>query len=102
MIQPTGHLVLVKLRQTEEITAGGLYVPETVRDIEQKASTVGVILAVGPQAWKEFGDGEPWAEVGDEVVFPRYSGIAVDERLVGKKNCVLMNDDDIKGTIKGE
>lgn len=99
MITPTGHLVLVKLKKVEEKTAGGIYIPEAARDVHQKASTMGTLVAAGPQAWLAFGDGNPWAEVGDVVVFPRYSGIAVDAEIAGEDDLVLMNDDDIKGVI---
>lgn len=98
-ITPTGHLVLVKLKKVSEKTRGGLYVPETVREVHQKASTSGTLMAVGPQAWKAFGDGTPWAGVGDEVIFPRYSGVAVDPDISGDTDLVLMNDEDVKGTV---
>lgn len=97
-ITPTGHLVLVKLTKFPE-KRGSLYVPETVREVHQKASTSGTLMAVGPQAWKAFGDGTPWAEVGDEVVFPRYSGVAVDPDIAGDTDLVLMNDEDVKGIV---
>jgi chaperonin GroES len=96
-IRPTGHLVLVKLKKFEERTASGLYIPDTARDVHQKAATSGTLVAVGPQAWKAFGDGQPWAEVGDVVVFPRYSGVTVDAELAGEEDLVLMNDEDCKG-----
>jgi co-chaperonin GroES (HSP10) len=100
MIEPCGHLVLVQLDEVKERTAGGmLYVPDTVRETHQKAATTGVILAVGRQAWQAFGDGTPWAGVGDRVCFPRYSGITVDAEITGLERCVLCNDEDCKAVI---
>jgi len=100
MVQPTGHLVLVRLSRVEERTRGGLFLPDTAREVQQKAATSGTLVAIGPQAWLAFGDGTPWAAVGDEVVFPRYSGIAVDPEMAGEPDCVLMNDEDIKGVVR--
>ena len=99
-VGPTGHYILVKLDKVEERTAGGLYVPETARQTQQKAATTGVIVAVGPQAWVAFGDGAPWAEVGDRICFPRYSGITIDAGIAGEEDLVLMNDEDCKGVIQ--
>lgn len=99
-ITPTGHLVLVQLQKVEAKTKGGIYIPDTARDVHQKASTIGTLVAIGPQAWKAFGDGEAWAPIGSTVVFPRYSGVAVDAEVAGEEDLVLMNDEDIKGIVR--
>jgi chaperonin GroES len=98
-ITPTGHLILVKLDKVQERTAGGLYVPETARQIQQKAATTGTIVAVGPQAWLAFDNGVAWAHVGERICFPRYSGITIDADIAGEEDLCLMNDADCKGII---
>lgn len=99
-IEPVSHFVLIQLQPTEKITAGGIYVPDTVQDVQQRAATLGTIRAIGPQAWKDIGDGSPWAKVGDVVCFPRYSGVSVDPVVGGEENLVIMNDEDLRGVVR--
>ena len=92
-IIPTGGHILILPDPVEEKTAGGIYLPETVRDKEQQAATSGRVISIGPSAWKDIDNGEPWAEVNDRVSYGRYAGVA----MVGKNkvNYTLINDNDI-------
>ena len=49
-IIPTGGHLLVLPDKVEERTAGGLYIPDTTREKEQQAATVGKLIAVGASA----------------------------------------------------
>jgi co-chaperonin GroES (HSP10) len=70
----------------------------------QNAIQVGVIISVGKTAWECFGPdftGKPWANVGDTVFFPRYSGASVPDPEEGKdRNFVLLADTDIQIVIR--
>lgn len=92
-ILPTGGHLLVLPEKVEEKTKGGIYLPETAREKEQQAATVGLLMAVGPSAWKDLDDGSAWAEVGDKVSYSRYAGVT----MVGQDNesYVLINDNDV-------
>jgi chaperonin GroES len=92
MIKPAGHRLLVKPEQFQEKTAGGIFVPETTREKETKASMRGVVVEIGPTAWKAFDDGQPWAMVGDTVIFAKYAGVEVRENGSEYR---LINDEDI-------
>ena len=96
-IEPVGHRVLVKVKKVEEKTAGGLYLPQQSQESEQYATEEGELVAIGPQAWSAFDDGEPWAEVGDTVTFARYAGKIVESD--DKIKYRLMNDEDIYARI---
>jgi len=94
-IEPAGHRVLVLPEEVKEKTDGGIYLPQQAKDREQAAVIVGTLVAVGPQAWDGFGDGKPWAGVGDDVIFAKYGG-AVVKGIDGKEYRIL-NDEDIVG-----
>ena len=96
-IHPTGHHVLVLPDKVEEKTEGGIYLPEPAREEEQRAATKGILIDVGPTAWQEFADGEPWAQKGDYVSYAKYGGI----NMKGKdgKDYILLNDQDILAVL---
>src|SRR6056297_727101 len=97
-ILPTGSHVLVYPDPVEEKTAGGVILPDTTRDNEQRAATSGTVIAIGPSAWQDLDDGTAWAEVGNHVSYARYAGV----EMVGKddKNYVLINDNDILAVLQ--
>lgn len=68
----TGDKILVKLLKVEEKTAGGIILPEQVKDKEQLAQKLGVLVDWGSTAAMD-----PQLEgigLGEVLVFPRYSG----------------------------
>ena len=88
---PLAHKIMVRLdrvtKTTESVddntvrTKSGLYLPKKneITDHEDRvgeAVEVGVLVATGSYAFKDIDgcpDGE-WAQIGDRVVFPAYSG----------------------------
>ena len=68
------------------------------------ATDVGTVAAIGPTAWKhkDYGYGtaewEPWAKVGDRVIFGKYSGKQVHNKDTNEEFMVV-NDDDIQLVI---
>lgn len=95
MIKPVGYRVLVEPDKVEEKTKGGLFLPQTTQDREQQAAIKGTVVAVGEHAWKE--DGEPWAKVGDRIIFAKYGGFEVED---DGKAYRLLNDEDIVAVIE--
>lgn len=98
--QPTGWRVLVMPYKGRAKTAGGLHIPDDVRDREALATVVAYVLRVGPLAYKDpdkFGaDGEPWCKEGDWVCIGRYAGSRF--KIDGGEVRVI-NDDEVIGTI---
>lgn len=92
-IHATGHHCLVLPDEVAEKTKGGIILAPQSREQEQRAATKGILVDIGPSAWAEFADGEPWAKVGDYVSFAKYAGIEMKGND-GKKY-VLLNDQDI-------
>ncbi|MEA2038870.1 MAG: co-chaperone GroES [Thermodesulfobacteriota bacterium] len=98
MIRPAGHRVVVLPEVIPEKTDGGIYRPPTNVDREQLAVIKGKIIEIGPTAWMDFSDGQPWAKVGDEVVFSKYGGLIVDDEGIQYR---VLNDEDIVAIIGG-
>ena len=87
-----GHRVLIK-PQIEKQTASGI----VLHFDDRKAaidSDKGVVVAVGPQAYKDFGDGTPWVDVGDFVYYARYGAKVIKDETDGELY-MICNDEDI-------
>lgn len=92
-ILPTGGHLLVLPKKVEEITSGGIILPQDTLDKEQQAATEGTLIAVGPSAWIDLDDGEAWAEVGDKISYSRYAGVSMEGS--DGEQYVLINDNDV-------
>ena len=83
-IKPLGEKILVEVLESDEMTKGGIILPDTAK--EEK--TEGKVVSVGPGKTLESGKLHP-VEVkkGDKVIFGKYSG---DEIVIhGKKHKIL-------------
>lgn len=95
---PVGYKILVALPEQDERFASGLYKPDSLRRDEQTASMLAVVLAVGPDAYKDerrFPSG-PWCKAGDTILINPYTGTRL--RVAGV-NMRLINDDSPMATI---
>ena len=99
--QPTGWRLLILPYQGKKQTAGGIIVPDEIRDHEALATVCGYVLRVGPLAYQDsnkFGEGsDPWCKEKDWVIFGRYAGSRF--KIEGGEVRIL-NDDEIIGRIK--
>jgi chaperonin GroES len=86
--KPLGNRVLVEPIEQDEVTAGGIVLPDTAKEKPQQ----GMILAVGPGARDEDGKRIPLdVAKGDKVLFAKYSGTEI--KVDGKKYLILREDD---------
>ncbi len=93
-LEPLNDRVLVKRLESEEKTAGGLYIPDTAKEKPSK----GQVVAVGPGKLAENGSRVAMAvKKGDEVLFNKYAGTEV--KLDGVDHLV-MREEDILAIIK--
>lgn len=91
--KPLNDRVLVKRLESEEKTAGGLYIPDTAQEKPSK----GEVVAVGPGKTAEDGKKVAMAvKAGDLVLFNKYAGTEI--KLDGVDHLV-MREDDILGVI---
>ena len=87
-LKPLGNRVVIEPVEQEEITAGGIVLPETAKEKPQQ----GVILAIGPGMRDEEGDRIAMdVAVGDKVLYAKYSGTEI--KLDGKKLLILRESD---------
>ena len=93
-LKPLGGRVIVEPIEQEEMTAGGIILPETAKEKPQE----GKILAAGPGDRDE--DGKRIAmdvKVGDRVLYAKYSGTEV--KMDGKK-MLIMRESDILAIVE--
>lgn len=87
-MKPLGSRVIVEPTEENEITAGGIVLPETAKEKPQK----GVILAAGPGDRDDDGKRiEMDVKVGDTVLFAKYGGTEI--KVDGKKLLILRESD---------
>ena len=97
--KPTGWRMLVLPFKMKEKTKGGILITDDVVERAQVASTCGLVLALGPDCYKDkerYPDG-PWCKKGSWVIFARYAGsrIKIDGGEVR-----LLNDDEVLATVE--
>ena len=98
-IVPLGHRVLVKPLLSERMTDGGIVIPESMADKNDKAQIKAVVVAVGETAWADsLLGGKPWAHPGDTVIIGKYAGVFIDGKDGGKYR--IVNDDELQARIE--
>ena len=87
-LKPLGNRVVVEPEEQEEITAGGIVLPETAKEKPQK----GTILSVGPGERDDDGKRIPMdVATGDKVLFAKYAGTEI--KVEGQKLLILKESD---------
>ncbi len=97
-ITPLGDKVVIRPLTDDESntkSASGIIIPSTVETKDK--SDQGVVVAVGPGAWNEDGDGRVPMEVkeGDRVLFSSWR----EKVKVGEKEYFVISQSDIHGII---
>ena len=88
-LKPLGGRVIIEPIEQEEVTAGGIILPETAKEKPQE----GKVLAVGPGDRNEHtGERVPMdLKVGDKILFAKYSGTEI--KMDGRKLLILRESD---------
>ncbi len=87
-LKPLGSRVVIEPIEQEEITAGGIVLPETAKEKPQQ----GMVLAVGQGDRDDEGNRIAMdVSVGDKVLFAKYSGTEI--KMDGKKLLILRESD---------
>jgi len=95
----------IKTITRDDGTTAKLYRPGGKFDLDRFTSGVGLVVGVGPQAYRgkdQFGNDRfpegPWCKVGDWVVFPRYESTQISWRdiplvtVADEKVCMVVAD----------
>jgi len=87
-VRPLNDRVLVKRLEEEEMTKGGIIIPDSAK--EKPAE--GEVIAVGKGKMNEKGDRIKMdVKVGDRVLFSKYGG--TDVKLDGVDHLIMREDD---------
>ena len=87
-LKPLGNRVVVEPTEQEEITAGGIVLPETAKEKPQK----GKVISAGPGERDEDGKYIPMdVKADDTVLFAKYAGTEI--KVDGKKLLILRESD---------
>lgn len=93
-LEPLNDRVLVKRLESEEKTAGGLYIPDTAKEKPSK----GVVVAVGPGKLDDKGGRVALTvKPGEEVLFNKYAGTEVK---LDDVDHLVMREEDILAIIR--
>ncbi len=88
--KPLGNRVVIEPMESEEqMSAGGIYIPDTAKEKPQE----GKIVAVGPGKLNDDGSRTPLeVAVGDVVVYSKYAGTEYKD---GDTEYLVVREDDI-------
>ncbi|MEH1786555.1 co-chaperone GroES [Nostoc sp.] len=92
-VKPLGDRVFIKVSESEDKTAGGIFLPDSAKEKPQ----VGEIVAVG--SGKHNDDGTRQAidiAVGDKVLYSKYAGTDIK---LGTEEYVLLSEKDILAIV---
>jgi chaperonin GroES len=88
-LEPLGDRVVVRPRSKEEVTKGGILIPDTAKEKPQE----GDVIAVGPGKMTD--DGKRIAmdvKVGDIVIYAKYGGTEIKEN---DEELIILRESDI-------
>jgi chaperonin GroES len=92
-LEPLADRVLVKPIERQEMTKGGILLPDTAKEKPQE----GKVLAVGPGKLTDTGKLIPMAiKMGDTVLYARYGGT---EYKLDDEELMILRESDILGVI---
>lgn len=102
MPKAVGFRVLVRPDPIEETTKSGIVIAVD-SSLERGAQVTGIVLDVGPEAFKAFNRAagvvdQPWVKVGDHVYYAKYAGKRILDRDT-KEELLFLNDEDIAGLV---
>ena len=92
--RPLHDRVLIERIDQEELSAGGIIIPDTAKEKPME----GRIVAAGPGAKSEDGSLQPLdVKVGDRVLFGKWSGTEVK---IDGEDLLIMKESDIMGVLE--
>ena len=91
-IKPLGDRVIVKPKEAEETTKGGIILPDTVKEKPIEGS----IVATGPGRYEDGKLVQMTVKVGDTVLYGKYGGTEI---TVEGDEYLIMRESDIFGIV---
>lgn len=106
-LQVLGYRVLIKPDAVQEKTKGGIII-QTDKRLDKFNQQTGTIVSIGAQAWTDVTTGEPWAKVGDYVLYAKYGATRIvdpttqDDATQEGDEYILVADQDVLCKITKE
>ena len=92
-IKPLGQRVLVKRLEADEVTAGGIVLPDTAKEKPQEAE----VISLGTGGKDDDGKTIEFSvKVGDKVLISKYGGTDV---VVDGEDHLILSESDILGIV---
>ena len=92
-LRPLDDRVVVEPVEAEEMTAGGIVLPDTAKEKPKR----GKVLSIGVGKRLDNGERAPFSvKKGDEVIFTSYAGTEI--KLDGEE-LIIMTEDDILAVV---
>jgi chaperonin GroES len=93
-MKPLADRLVVEPIEQEDVTAGGIILPETAKEKPQQ----GKVIAAGPGRIDENGKRVAMeVKVGDKVLYAKYSGTEIKQ---DSKKLLILRESDILATIE--
>lgn len=92
------YKVVVRPVKAADKTSGGIHLPDVVVEKDQHAAMEGELVGMSPLAFS-YEDNAPCPEIGDRVLFQRYSGLI--QRGADGVEYRIMNDKDVVAVLRG-
>ena len=94
-VRPLDDRVVVAPMEAEEVTAGGIVLPDTAKEKPQR----GAIVATGPGRLLDSGErGELSVKEGDEVIYGKYGGSEIE---IDGEEYKILRESDILAKVVG-
>src|SRR6266540_2037301 len=93
-LQPLGDRLIVEALEEEEVTVGGIVLPDTAKEKPQR----GKVLAVGPGARNQETGEYIQMDVaeGDEIIFSKYGGTEIK---LGTDDVLILRETDVLAKV---
>lgn len=93
-IVPLGDKIVVKRTEADEVTAGGIVLPNSAQEKPQQ----GRILSVGEgRLLKDGTRAESQVSEGDRILFTNYAGTEIS---IGDIDLLIMSEDDVLAVLE--
>lgn len=96
---PVDVRILVKPDKAQEMSKGGVYIPQTAQEKEKYATIKATLVAAGPNAFSEWGFTNG-VDPGRRIIVAQYAGSNV--KGADGEDYRLMNDEDVVAIIEVE
>ncbi len=88
------YRIIILPEKVEEITKGGIIIPDKVQDEMQGAKTIATIISCGAKAF-DSGTWKDQPKVGDKIVIPTYAGYILNAEQTddGREYRIILDRD---------